>query len=222
MSATPIIEEKPMDPLRQIDIIQEQPVPQDLHIHTNYSSRDPGVVPEQTLDLIRKLGHARVTGISDHFECMVMDKRLERYIEDVRAHGFHLGTELLDSSWLDQALEHPFEYYVFHTADEPGAYAALETLLETGKPVIVPHPGMMGTDLNKVPTGCLVEISNRYAWRGDWRAELGPHVHRFKFVLSSDAHHPTMLNQRFARSVARELGVQETLVFPPDGPAILQ
>ena len=36
--------------------------PQDLHIHTVYSDRDSSVVPEQTLELVARIAHARVIG----------------------------------------------------------------------------------------------------------------------------------------------------------------
>ncbi|MFP4579407.1 MAG: hypothetical protein ACLFQ6_01650 [Candidatus Sumerlaeia bacterium] len=190
-----------------------EPLPQDLHIHTVYSTRDPAVAPQQTLDFIREVAHAEICGISDHFDCLSWDKTIEQYIDDVKAHGFHAGIELLNSSWVEEALDYPFEYFIFHTDDEPNEYRALEWLLETGKPVIVPHPGMMGTDLGKVPPDCLIEVSNRYAWKADWRAMFKPHLDRFRFVISSDAHYPSMLNQRIARHIARELNITETLLF---------
>jgi len=51
-------------------------------------------------------------------------------------------------------------------------------------------------------------------WQNDWRAKLGPYIRRFRFVINSDAHQPHWLNQSVARYVARELGIQETLLFP--------
>jgi hypothetical protein len=44
------------------------PLPQDLHIHSTWSDTDSAVVPEQTIALIAAVGHARIRGISDHFE----------------------------------------------------------------------------------------------------------------------------------------------------------
>ena len=42
--------------------------PQDLHIHTVFSDQDSSVVPEQTPELVARIAHAQVIGISDHFE----------------------------------------------------------------------------------------------------------------------------------------------------------
>jgi hypothetical protein len=71
----------------------------------------------------------------------------------------------------------------------------------------------MGTNLDRLPPECLIEVNNRYVWRNDWRAKLGPYVNRFRFVIDSDAHQPNWLNQNVARYVARELGIKETLLF---------
>lgn len=38
---------------------------QDLHIHTTWSQGDGAVVPEQSIELIASVKHARVVGISD-------------------------------------------------------------------------------------------------------------------------------------------------------------
>jgi hypothetical protein len=60
----------------------------------------------------------------------------------------------------------------------------------------------------RVPPECLVEINNRYVWRGDWRRFYGPCRARFRFVISSDAHQPQWLSQTVARYVAADLGLQ--------------
>lgn len=61
---------------------------QDLHIHTIWSSGDGAVVPEQTVELIAQIRHARVVGISDHFEYLV-DGFIEAYVDEVRRAGLH-------------------------------------------------------------------------------------------------------------------------------------
>ena len=40
----------------------------DLHIHTTWSVGDDAVVPEQTVELVARAGHAAIASISDHFE----------------------------------------------------------------------------------------------------------------------------------------------------------
>jgi histidinol phosphatase-like PHP family hydrolase len=189
-----------------------QQVPQDLHMHTVFSHSDGAVVPAQTLDLIAAVRHARVIGISDHLDCLA-ERSVEDYMEAVRAHGFHVGMEISGGAWSDMAAEIPTEYYVYHCKDEEADYRGVERLLSTGKPLIIAHPMFMGTDLDKLPPECLIEINNRYVWRNDWRAKLAPYVGRFRFVIDSDAHQPNWLNQNVARYVARELGIQETLLF---------
>jgi hypothetical protein len=103
---------------------------------------------------------------------------------------------------------------VYHCYDRDADYRGLERLLATGKPVIVAHPHMLDTNLERVPEQCLVEINNRYIWRCDWRDYYGPFRERFRFVISSDAHQPNWLNQTVAAYVAKQLGLQEQLVFP--------
>ncbi|MCG6942467.1 MAG: hypothetical protein LJE69_14600 [Thiohalocapsa sp.] len=187
------------------------PLPQDLHIHSTWSDKDGAVVPEQTIGLIAATGHARIRGISDHFE-MVVD-RWDDYRAEVMAAGLRVGTEINGHEWAPAALDADCDYRIFHCWDRAADYRALEALLADGKPVIVAHPNALGTDLDRVPPECLVELNNRYIWRCDWRAEYGPWAERFRFVISSDAHQPNWLGQSIARHVAAELGIAETLVF---------
>jgi len=105
-----------------------------------------------------------------------------------------------------------FEYYIYHCRDCPEDYRGIHFLLDTGKPVIVAHPMILDTDLSRVPGECLVEINNRYVWRGDFRAFFGPYLGSFRYVLSSDAHQPNWLNQSVARYAADALGVAETVL----------
>jgi len=184
---------------------------QDLHIHTIWSDGDSAVVPEQTVDFVAELAHARVAGISDHLE--FIHDRFDAYSAQVRGAGFKVGMEVNGHEWLAAALEVDCDYRIFHCFDRDADYAALERLLESGVPLIVAHPNALNTDLRRVPVECLVELNNRYVWRCDWRAFYGPHVERFRFVLSSDAHQPNWLNQTVARHVAARLGVTEHLVF---------
>lgn len=187
-------------------------LPQDLHIHSTWSDGDCSVVREQTIDLIAKVRHARVIGISDHFE-LVGEDAFEDYSREVRAAGLKVGTEIDGHRWLAAAEAVGVDYRIFHCYDRDADYKALERLLETGKPVIVAHPNALDTNLDRVPRECLVEINNRYIWRCDWHAFYGPFVDRFEFVISSDAHQPNWLNQTVARFVAGELGVRERLLF---------
>jgi hypothetical protein len=187
------------------------PLPQDLHIHSTWSDTDSAVVPEQTIALIAALGHARVRGISDHFE-MIVD-RWDDYRAEVTAAGLRVGMEVNGHEWVAAALDAECDYRIFHCWDRDADYKALETLLGSDRPVIVAHPHALGTDLDRVPPECLVEINNRYIWRCDWHAEYGPYAERFRFVISSDAHQPNWLNQTVARHAAAELGIAETLLF---------
>lgn len=185
---------------------------QDLHIHTIYSTGDSAIVPEQTIALIAAVRHARVVGISDHFEYL-LDGVFERYEKEVRQAGLKVGTEVDGHAWADEATGYGVDYYVFHCRDKRADYQALERLLATGKPVIIAHPNALGTDLNRVPAECLVEINNRYVWRNDWKSFYSPFIERFRFLLSSDAHQPNSLGQAVARYAANELGVAEHLLF---------
>ncbi len=185
---------------------------QDLHIHTTYSTGDAAVVPEQTIALVARARHARIVGISDHFEFLV-DGAFEHYAADVRKAGLKLGTEVNGHEWVAQAIQADCDYYIFHCYNRDADYQSLETLLATEKPIIVAHPNALDTDLNRVPPDCLIEINNRYIWRCDWHKFYGPFCDRFRFVLSSDAHQPNWLGQSIATCAARELGIHETLLF---------
>lgn len=157
--------------------------------------------------------HAKITGISDHFE-MFMPKLWEEYRTEVRKYGFLLGTEINGNESVDAALKFEFDYFVYHCwGHEPKDYKALENLQKSGKPVIVAHPYATGTDLHKIPEGSIVEINNRYVWRYDWSNFLGPFVNKFRWVLSSDAHQPNWLNHQVAKRVAEELKIRETILF---------
>ncbi|TVQ88056.1 MAG: hypothetical protein EA400_09715 [Chromatiaceae bacterium] len=188
-------------------------LPQDLHIHSTWSHGDDAVVPEQRIELIAAVRHARICGISDHFEHVV--DCFDDYAAAVRAAGLLVGTEIDGHEWLSPALAVPCDYRIFHCRDRTADYRALEQLLATGAPVIVAHPNYFPTDLQRVPPECLVEINNRYVWRDDWQAFYGPWRERFRFVISSDAHQPHWLDQTIARYVAAQLDVVETLVFTP-------
>lgn len=186
-------------------------VPQDLHIHTIFSRLDSAVVKEQTPELIGHVRHARVIGISDHFEHF--SDRFDHYKKALQKWGFHVGTEVDGAEYVDEASQLDFEYYIYHCRNRTREYQAIDRLLETGKPVIIPHPMVLETDLNRIPRECYVEINNRYVWRDDWKRKIGPHTESFRFVMGSDAHQPLWLNQNMARYVARKLGIEETLIF---------
>lgn len=187
-------------------------IPQDLHVHTTYSSGDDSIVREQTVEFLAQFRHARILGISDHTE-YILDN-FDEYQRTLRAHRFHVGTEVNGAHWVRAASELDVDYYFYHCRDNTADYLGAEELLDTGKPVVISHPLHMGTNLQRVPKGCYVEINNRYVWRYDWRAGFTPYLKRFRFVISSDAHQPHFLNQHVARQVARELGIGETLLFP--------
>jgi histidinol phosphatase-like PHP family hydrolase len=194
-----------------------QPVPlaQDLHVHTIWSDTDSAVVPEQTIELIAAVGHARICGISDHFE-MIID-RFDDYRAEVAAQGLLVGTEINGHEWVPLALDAPCDYRIFHCYDRDADYRALEQLLADDRPLIVAHPNALDTDLERVPPECLVEVNNRYVWRCDWARYYGPYRERFRFVISSDAHQPNWLNQTVARHVAASLQITETLLFADEG-----
>jgi histidinol phosphatase-like PHP family hydrolase len=192
------------------------PYPQDLHIHTIFSDRDSSVVPEQTPELIARIAHAKVIGISDHFEHFA-DDSYEDYVTRVRSLDLAVGTEIDGAAYVNFASTLAFDYYIYHCRNIEADYRGLERLLATGRPVIIAHPNALGTDLNRIPEMCMVEINNRYVWRCNWLSFYGPYVDSFRFVISSDAHQPNWLSQSVARRVAAELKIEETYladVFP--------
>jgi hypothetical protein len=185
---------------------------QDLHIHTTYSKSDSAVAPEQTLDLVAAVRHANTIGISDHFECLV-NGDFEGYEKEIRQVGFKVGVEVDGHPWVDEAKNYDVDYYIYHCRDQSADYRSLEKLVTTGKPVIIAHPNMFRTNLNHVPSECLVEINNRYVWRTDWKQYYAPFTNQFKFIFGSDAHQPNWLSQAVAHYVAVQLGIEEHLVF---------
>ncbi len=185
---------------------------QDLHIHTVFSTGDGAVSREQTVELVAKVNHARITGISDHFEYLE-GVNYAKYRQAVTGFGFKLGTEVDGYKWIDSALKHDFDYYIYHCRDYVKDYKGLEKLMSANKPVIIAHPYAMGTNLDKVPEYSIVEINNRYIVRYDWRTFFTGYLNKFRFVLSSDAHQPDGLNQDVSRFVASELGIHEEILF---------
>jgi histidinol phosphatase-like PHP family hydrolase len=208
----------PQAPERNTHLSTPQPVvpapklPQDLHVHTTFSFTDSAVVPEQTLERVAAIAHARVVGISDHLEALEHD--FDRYARAVRGLGLRLGVEVNGGEWVGSATALPVEYYMYHCRDRDEDYRGAERLLAAGRPVIIAHPVFLETNLHRVPEDCLVEINNRYVWRGDWETALRPHLQRFRFVIGSDAHQPHWLNQTVARELAARLGIVETILFP--------
>ncbi len=192
-------------------------LPQDLHIHTTFSEGDGAVAMEQTVALVAWLGHAETIGISDHFESL--GDRLPEYLATVRDHGLCVGTEVGSPEMAGAAAQADVDYYIMHCEDTPAFYRMAERFLETGKPVIIAHPMVFDTNLERVPPGCYLEVNNRYVWRDDWRTRLAPYASRFPWIISSDAHQPHWLNQNVARHVAAELGIRETLLFTGRGAA---
>lgn len=187
-------------------------IPQDLHIHTAFSTGDSSVVAQQTPELIASVGHAEITGISDHIEYLY-GSIFDDYQKAVRRQGFRLGAEIVNERDVDYALTLPLEYRVFHCYDDDKCYKAAQRMVESGIPLIIAHPMALGTDLSRVPEDCIVEINNRYIWRGDWQSFYTPWLDRFDFIFSSDAHQPHWLNQNVARHVGAQLGIQETMLF---------
>ena len=185
---------------------------QDLHIHTTFSSGDSAIVPNQTVEFVASVHHAEIIGISDHFDYLVGGK-FDAYKAEVLKHGLILGTEVDGANWVNEAIQYPFEYYIYHCYDHPSDYKGIDTLLATGKPVIIAHPQALNTNLNKVPVECYIEINNRYIWRFDWRTYYTPFTDKFRFVLGSDAHQPNWLSHSVAEFVAGELGVFNSFIF---------
>ena len=188
------------------------PYPQDLHIHTTFSNRDSSVVPEQTPELVAWTAHAQIMGISDHFEHFA-DAAYDEYVERIRSLNMLVGTEVDGAASVDFAASLAFDYYIYHCRNIAADYRGIERLLSTGRPVIIAHPNALGTNLDRLPEACLIEINNRYVWHCKWRTFYGPHVDRFEFVISSDAHQPHWLNQRVARRVAADLGIHELFII---------
>jgi hypothetical protein len=174
------------------------------------------VVPEQTIALIAAVGHARIRGISDHFEHVV--DRYDEYRQAVTEAGLLVGMEVNGHEWVAEALLADCDYRIFHCYDRDADYRALDMLLAAGQPVIVAHPNALDTQLDRVPPECFVELNNRYIWQCDWRAFYGPYRDRFRFVIGSDAHQPNWLSQTVARYVAGTLGIEEAQVFPDPAP----
>lgn len=197
-----------------------QIVPQDLHIHTVFSEHDSAVVPQQTPELVYHVNHAKIIGISDHFED-ITTKNYAAYSDEVRKFGFRLGTEVDGHESVEEAASLEFDYYVYHCRDNEFDYVGIDVLRSTGKPVIIAHPYVFNTSLNRIPDDCFVELNNRYIWRFDWENYLKDFIHKFRFVISSDAHQPNWLNQNVARYVAEQLGIKETLVFAKEPAGLL-
>jgi len=95
-------------------------LPQDLHIHTTFSRHDGAVAPEQTVQLVAAIAHARVMGISDHLESIVDD--FPTYAEAVRSHGFRVGTEVNGADWVGEAEAVEAQYYVYHCRNREKDY----------------------------------------------------------------------------------------------------
>lgn len=185
---------------------------QDLHIHTTYSRTDSSVVPQQTVALVAAVRHAKVVGISDHLDCLT-NGQFDKYESEVRRAGLKLGVEVDGHAWVAEATGLNVDYYIVHCRDQAADYRSLDRLLATGKPVIIAHPNALNTNLNRVPTECLVEINNRYIWQSEWESFYMPFRDRFRFVIGSDAHQPNWLGQVMAHHAAERLGIKEHLVF---------
>ncbi len=194
-------------------MISIQKLPQDLHIHTIFSTNDSQVVPAQTIETVAFVAHAEIIGICDHFEHFVPHRYQEYYVA-VKSFNFLVGTEVNGHASVPLAVEYEFDYYIYHCWGHVNEdYEALKVLMSAGKPVIVAHPYATDTDLNRLPENCLVEINNRYISRFDWRILIAPYINKFRWVIGSDAHQPHWLNQNYARQVAREMGIKETILF---------
>lgn len=198
--------------MKTLDITGHQ-FNQDLHIHSTFSKCDSAVVPYQTIDFIAQVKHSKIVGISDHFECFENNEEFVQYEETIRKNGLIKGIEVDGKNSVEPAVNIGFDYYIYHCYDFDEDYEALEILLNTEKPVIIAHPHALNTDLSRIPVECFIEINNRYIFRVDWREYYGPYTKRFRFVLSSDAHQPNWLNQNIARFAAKDLGIQETIIF---------
>jgi hypothetical protein len=151
-------------------------------------------------------------GISDHFEYLTDEATFSIYEKEVRSAGFRVGIEVSGYAFVQEAVKTNCEYFIYHCSAEED-YPAIDHLLSTGKPVIIAHPLIMGTDLDRIPQECHIEVNNRYIWKSNWRERLGKYVHDFHFVIGSDAHQPNWLNQNVARYICREMGIRETIIF---------
>src|SRR6056297_2055963 len=100
--------------------IERVQVPQDLHIHTIFSHMDSAVVPEQTPELVASVRHARILGISDHFEHY--SHQFEFYRSRLEEQGLHVGTEVDGSDYVNEAASLDFEYYIYHCRDRASEY----------------------------------------------------------------------------------------------------
>jgi hypothetical protein len=172
-------------------------------------------VPEQTIAFVATVKHARIVGISDHCDHFenLMNDQFQCYEGEVRKAGLKLGVEVDGHVWAKEATRYAVDYYIYHCRDLDADYRSLEELLSTNRPVIIAHSNVLGTDLNRIPTHCLIEINNRYIWRSDWERFYSPFKNQFKFILSSDAHQPNWLGQTVAQYVASQLEIDEYLVF---------
>jgi hypothetical protein len=83
--------------------------PQDLHVHTTFSKWDSAVVPQQTPELVARVRHARVLGISDHFEHLA-DQDYASYVDRIRALDMLVGTEVDGAGSVDFAASLTFDY----------------------------------------------------------------------------------------------------------------
>lgn len=181
-------------------------------MHTVFSTGDGAVVPQQTVELIAAIRHAEIIGISDHFDYLT-GLAFGKYEKAVREFNFILGTEVDGQHWVNEALQYPFDYYIYHCYDTDADYRGADKLVNSGRPVIIAHPPALDTNLSKVPPQALIEINNRYSFRYDWKKYYTPFLSRFRFILGSDAHQPHWLNHVVAGFVARELGVENTIIF---------
>lgn len=186
---------------------------QDLHIHTIFSNGDSAIVAEQTPELVYRISHARIIGISDHFEYINNEENYNSYCKSLRHYNFKIGTEINGHEFVKMAMTFNFDYYLYHCWDKEADYKAIKFLLNTNKPVIIAHPYACDTNLDKIPRECYLELNNRYLYRYDWFNYLKNYTLEFKFVLGSDAHQPHWLNQNVAIMVAKQLGIKESILF---------
>src|SRR4030043_298865 len=60
--------------------------------------------------MVSKINHAKIIGISDHFE-YIGEANYIKYRESVTSFRFKLGTEVDGHKWVDLALSYDFDYY---------------------------------------------------------------------------------------------------------------